>query len=101
MNINIDKLQEISDQLANRIDAINKFRQEEADFGGFMKVNNHYAAQLDLIKLSEVGCLVLGDGIKLLEGINFVWALYSIWKERIDNKIVELKNQEFSSEIIL
>lgn len=99
MNYNIDKLQEISSQLEVRITAINEFKSGESAFGEFMKSNHVNAGKL--ISLSETMMLVLNHGTTMLEGMLGVKAIYTLWKQRIDNKIAELKQEEFPSEINL
>ena len=102
MNIvyDINELIEISNKLQERIDAITNFNKEEAEFGTFMvKHNNHSITQL--ISVIDVAKFVLQDGAMALTGLMAMISHLHNWKSAIDNKITELKSQEFPNEIIL
>lgn len=103
MTISIEKLQDLSDKLNDRMECYNTFSSSEAEFGSFMKVAS---IELGLVNNNVIGLeqmmqYVLVDGQKLITALIVMRLHLTSWKSQVDLKIEELKSREFPNEIIL
>ena len=99
MSHNIDELQEVSNKLAERIAVIDQFNSDEAKFGEF--IQQHILDTYNLIPVESVVAFVMRDSVLALKGLILMNKHLCDWKDAIDSKIIELKSEEFPSEITL